>query len=70
MGILKKDPEQLKDQIDKLEVMSKLLHILQFVVYHLFIYLGGLGVGHFTRLIKISKERKDHHMIFSDIEKT
>lgn len=32
VGILKKDPEQLKDQIDKLEVMSKLLHILQVIV--------------------------------------
>lgn len=53
VGILKKDPEQLKEQIDKLELMSKLLHILRFVVYHLFIYLGVMGVGHFMRLIKI-----------------
>lgn len=37
VGILKKDPEQLKDQIQKLEVMSKLLHILKFVVCYLYI---------------------------------
>lgn len=43
VGILKKDPEQLKEQIEKLEVMSKLLHILQFEVYHLFIYLDRMG---------------------------
>lgn len=70
VGILKKDPEQLKDQIDKLEVMSKLLHILQVIVLHLFINLCKSGVGHIMRSIKILKERKDHHVIFGDIEKT